>query len=350
MFILKGFYKILLIVISQIFKSFVFLRLLAYKSGVLRTKRVKTTVISVGNLTVGGTGKTPVVDLLAKELHRIKKRPVILSRGYKRKENYTQRRLLFCEESKIDPALFGDEPYLLAKRNPNVPVYVGNSRYKIAILAEKRDHPDFFLLDDAYQHIAIHRDLNLLLIDAEQFLGNGHLIPFGILREPKNQLKRADAIIITKSNLAKSNSIVEKLKDELQIDCPIFNFKYEIQKIRRIDGKGELKLNEISNKRLLLTSGIAQPKGFEKLIGQYKFEIAGKIEFPDHHDYKAEDVRKILNEYKKLESAFIFTTEKDAVKLNNFPEIRNKIWVLEMEMIPDNSWKVFFHNFCISIR
>jgi len=166
------FLKPLLFVISQVFKSFVLLRLFAYRKGWLKTNRVNTLVISVGNLTVGGTGKTPVVDLLVKELQRLKKQPAVLSRGYKRKDASSQQRLRFCEDSKIDPAFFGDEPYLLAQRNPEVPVYVGSSRFITAGLAEKQDHPDILLLDDAYQHLAIHRDLNLLLIDAEQGLGN----------------------------------------------------------------------------------------------------------------------------------------------------------------------------------
>ena len=339
------FLKPLLFVTSQVFKIFVLLRLLAYKNGWLKTNRVNTPVISVGNLTIGGTGKTPVVDLLAKDLQRLKKQPVILSRGYKRKNKSSQQRLLFCEDSKIDPAFFGDEPYLLAQRNQEVPVYVGGSRFITANLAEKQDHPDVLLLDDAYQHLAIHRDLNLLLIDAEQGLGNLHLFPFGLLREPIKQWKRADAVIITKTNLATSDLVLRMLKHELQVSCPIFNFNYEIQRITRLDGKAHLNLNEISNKRLLITSGIAQPKGFERLIEQQGIESIANITFPDHHDFRREDVRKILEEQKKLRPDYLLTTEKDAVKLRNFAELDEKIWVIEMEMIPDKLWNDFFSEF-----
>jgi tetraacyldisaccharide 4'-kinase len=339
------FLKPLLFVISQVFKSFVLLRLFAYRKGWLKTNRVNTLVISVGNLTVGGTGKTPVVDLLVKELQRLKKQPAVLSRGYKRKDASSQQRLRFCEDSKIDPAFFGDEPYLLAQRNPEVPVYVGSSRFITAGLAEKQDHPDILLLDDAYQHLAIHRDLNLLLIDAEQGLGNRHLLPFGVLREPVNQWKRADAIILTKTNLAASNAVSQMLKHELQVSCPVFNFKYEVQGLTRLDGEVQLNLNEIKNKRLLLTSGIAQPKGFERLLEQQDVEIIGKIEFPDHHDYSTEDVRKILEQQQILKPDYLLTTEKDAVKLRSFAELAEQIWVLEMEMIPDNLWNDFLAEF-----
>ena len=339
------FLKPLLFAISLVFKSFVLLRLLAYKKGWLKTKRVITPVISVGNMTVGGTGKTPVVDLLVKELQRLKKQPAVLSRGYKRKDPSSQRRLLFCEEKMVDPAFFGDEPYLLAQWNPEVPVYVGTSRIITAGLAEKYDHPDILLLDDAYQHLAIHRDLNLLLIDAEQGLGNGHLLPFGVLREPVNQWIRADAIILTKTNLVSSDIVLQVLKHELQVNCPVFNFKYEIKGITRLDGKTQLNLNEIINKRVLITSGIAQPKGFESLLEQQNIEIVGNIEFPDHHEYCKKDVQKIFDQQQTLKPEYLLTTEKDAVKLKNFTELGDHIWVLEMEMIPDNLWNDFFSEF-----
>ena len=339
------FLKPLLFATSQVFKSFVLLRLLAYRKGWLKTNRVNTPVISVGNLTVGGTGKTPVVDLLVKELQRLQIQPAILSRGYKRKDSSSKQRLRFCEDIKIDPTFFGDEPYLLAQRNPMVPVYVGSSRFVTADLAVRQDHPDILLLDDAYQHLAIHRDLNLLLIDAEQGLGNRHLLPFGVLREPENQWKRADAVILTKTNLATSDTVIQMLKHELQVSCPVFKFKYEVQGLTRLDGKAQLNLNEIINKQLMLTSGIAQPKGFEKFLEQQNAEIIGKIEFSDHHNYVAEDVRKILEKQQKLKPEYLLTTEKDAVKLRNFAELGEQIWVLEMEMIPDNLWHDFLVEF-----
>ena len=186
--------KTFLFGVSLIYKAFVLLRLQGYKKGWLKTNLTKTPVISVGNLTVGGTGKTPVVDFLVKELQSRKKIPVILSRGYRRKKSSNQQRLRYCEDNTVDPDFFGDEPFLLAQRNPEIPVYVGSSRVKTAHLAEAQDHPDVLVLDDAFQHLAIHRDLNLLLIDAERGLGNRYLLPYGVLREPEDQWVRADAI------------------------------------------------------------------------------------------------------------------------------------------------------------
>ena len=183
------------------------LRLQGYTKGWLKTYRPNTPVISVGNLTVGGTGKTPVVDLLSRELQSRKIKPAILSRGYGRKNTDTQKRLRFCEKKHADPYLFGDEPYMLAMRNPEVPVYVDSSRKAAADSAEKHDNPDVLVLDDAYQHLAIHRDLNLLLIDAERGLENRNLIPYGILREPASQWIRADAIIVTKADISSADAV-----------------------------------------------------------------------------------------------------------------------------------------------
>ena len=144
----NNFFKPLLLIISFFFRIIVRIRLLAYRSGWLKIKKVKTPVISVGNLSLGGTGKTPVVDFLAKEIKKLKKKPTILTRGYKRNSSFAYKRMVFSENERISPNIFGDEPFLLSQWNPEVPIYVGNSRFFLAKLAEKKDHPDFILLDD----------------------------------------------------------------------------------------------------------------------------------------------------------------------------------------------------------
>jgi len=341
----KELIKPLLFGVSLIYKAFVLLRLQGYKKGWLKTNLTKTPVISVGNLTVGGTGKTPVVDFLVKELQSRKKIPVILSRGYRRKKSSNQQRLRYCEDNTVDPEFFGDEPFLLAQRNPEVPVYVGSSRVVTAQLAEARDHPDVLVLDDAFQHLAIHRDLNLLLIDAERGLGNRYLLPYGVLREPEDQWVRADAIILTKANLASSDTVLKMLKYELKVTCPIFNFSFEAQYLSRLDGHTLLSIPQLKDKRILLTSGIAQPEGFVRMLEKHGGDIIGNLEFPDHYDYTLEDVQKMQNEQGKLKPDYFITTEKDAVKLKKFPELMEKIWILVIGVDPEDSWKIFFAEF-----
>ena len=338
-------FKPILLVTSQIYKAIVLLRLKCYKNGWLKTHQPETPVISVGNLTVGGTGKTPVVDFLVKEIQNQKKYPAILSRGYRRKDGSTQQRVRFCEDSTIDPDIIGDEPFLLALRNPEVPVYVGSSRITAAHSAEIRDHPDVLILDDAYQHLAIRRDLNILLIDAERGLGNGSLLPLGILREPEDQWVRADVIIITKTNMAASDSVMQMLKNELKVNCPVFKFSFEPQRLSRLDGQAQLNVLQLKGKRLLLTSGIAQPAGFGLLLEQQGGNVIRKLEFQDHHDYVFKDVQKILHEQEKLQPDYIVTTEKDAVKLRKFPELLEKLWILEIGVHPEDSWNNYFTEF-----
>jgi len=338
-------FKPFLFLISQIYKAAVLLRLLCYKNDWLKTHQTETPVISVGNLTAGGTGKTPVVDFLVKEIQNQKKRPAILSRGYRRKKETILQRFRFCEDSTIDPDIIGDEPFLLALQNPEVPVYVCSSRVNAAHSAEIRDHPDVLILDDAYQHLAIGRDLNILLIDAERGLGNGSLLPLGILREPVNQWLRADIIIITKTNLAASDSVMKMLNNELKVNCPVFKFSFEPQSLSRLDRQAQLSLLQLKGKHLLLISGIAQPAGFGGLLELQGANVIGKLEFQDHHDYVFKDVQKILHEHEKLQPDYIVTTEKDAVKLRKFPELLEKLWILEIRVHPEDSWNDYFTQF-----
>ena len=321
------------------------LRLQGYTKGWLKTYRPNTPVISVGNLTVGGTGKTPVVDLLSRELQSRKIKPAILSRGYGRKNTDTQKRLRFCEKKHADPDLFGDEPYMLAMRNPEVPVYVDSSRIAAADTAEKHDNPDVLVLDDAYQHLAIHRDLNLLLIDAERGLENSNLIPYGSLREPASQWIRADAIIVTKANISSADAVSEILKKELKVTCPVFNFNFEAQGFYRLDGEDRHQIQHLVGKNLVTVSGIAQPDGFRKMLENLEGNLIGSLEFADHHDYSINDVHNILKKQDELKPDYIVTTEKDAVKLRQFSELSNSIWILEIEVHPEESWNVFFEKF-----
>ena len=321
------------------------MRLQAYKKGWLKTYRPNIPVISVGNLTVGGTGKTPVVGMLSKELQSRKIKPAIISRGYGRKNNDTQKRLRFCENKNTDPELFGDEPYMLAIRNPEVPVYVNNSRIAAANSAEKKDNPDMLVLDDAFQHLAIHRDLNLLLIDAEHGLGNGKLIPYGTLREPASQWTRADAIIITKANISSANTVNEILKNDLEVNIPVFNFNFETKFFSSLDGRNRQNIKNLAGKNLLTLSGIAQPDSFKKMLENHKGNIINHLEFADHHDYSNNDVQKILNKNAEIKPDYIITTEKDAVKLRRFSELKNSVWILEIEVHPEESWHHFFESY-----
>ncbi|MBF0279625.1 MAG: tetraacyldisaccharide 4'-kinase [SAR324 cluster bacterium] len=335
----------LLLTISLIYEAIVLLRLVFYQKGVLRKKSLKTPIISVGNLTVGGSGKTPMVDFLAKELLLQNKSCAILSRGYGNQTQSSVQRMLMSESIPIGPSRLGDEPYFLASRNPTVPVYVGKNRTLSGVFAQLWDSPQIFILDDGYQHIQLNRALNLLLIDADRGFGSGYLLPLGELREPEHHWQRADAVILTKCNLGFSDRLMHRLQSQLNITCPIFKFGYVPHRLRRLDHQKQLPLKILNQKKVLLNCGIANPDSFAAVLKQSKAEVLEILHLDDHLIYSKEKVAALLQQTRKWRPDYWVTTEKDAVKLRNFSELEKKMWVLEMRVVPDPKWQEFFVDF-----
>ena len=336
---------VVLLFLSLIYETIVLIRLAMYKKGILQTKKAEVSIISVGNLTVGGTGKTPMVDFLVRELKQMGVHTAILSRGYGNHTQSSLQRILISEKSPNTPFTCGDEPYLLASRNPSVPVYIGRNRKLSSILAQLWDHPQMLVLDDGYQHLQLQRDLNLLLIDAEQGLGNGCLLPLGELREPAHHWQRADAIILTKSNLGFSDRVLHQLHNQQNITCPVFKFNYAPFGLRRLDRQENLDLAVLPKKRVLLSCGIARPEGFTLVLKQLNAEVVDMISFDDHYIYSPHKINSLLQYKQKINPDFWITTEKDAVKLQQFSELANEVWVMEMQIIPDPYWQEFFIDF-----
>ena len=330
------------IVAALIFETMVHLRLLAYKHGWLKTEHPNVPVIAVGNLNVGGAGKTPMVDYLAKRLQPA--RPALLSRGYKRKGTSTVQRFRACEQQPLSPDILGDEPFMLAQKNPNLPVYVSVSRKLASRIAVTWDHPGCLLLDDAFQHLALKRDLNLLLIDASQGLGNRYLMPAGPLREPENQWKRADAILLTKSNLGFTDAILHQLKHELKITCPIFCFDYLPEGLFKLHGGDFMPLNPDAGP-IFLSSGIAHPHSFRMLFEQRGFSIVGELHHQDHQEYTLDIVQSLKHHFSKSEATCWITTEKDGVKLTRFADQLEDLQILRMQIHPREGWEPFFLKF-----
>lgn len=336
-------------VLSFIYESLVLLRLWLYQKRVFRSKKAKVPVISVGNLTVGGAGKTPVVDFIVQELQKTE-RCAIISRGYGNTSESTIQRFLKTESVPSSPAVLGDEPFLLASRNPEVPIYVSRDRVLAAKLASAWDDPEVLVLDDAYQHIRMHRDLNLLLIDAERGLGNGLVLPLGELREPQEHWQRADAIILTKSNLGFSDRVIHHLRKDLKVTCPLFKFNYTPAGLKRLDGKERRSWQELSGKTAFLNCGIAQPKSLEQTVRQLGMETVECVSFQDHYAYSSEGVKHLLAQAKKANVDYWITTEKDATKLQQFPELEQHLWVLEMQVTAESAWQDFFVDFLTRIK
>lgn len=340
----------LLFVLSLLYRLAVLLRTAAYARGWLKPHRAACPVISVGNLAVGGSGKTPLVEYLLRESLRAGKRPVCLTRGYRGHSRAALMRVRVSEGLPADPVALGDEPAMLARRNPDVTLYVGRARRSAARLAALWDAPELIVLDDGFQHLPLARDLDLLLIDAERGLGNGRLLPLGPLREPLRAGRRADAVLITKANLGDAQAVRRQVEQALGDGLPVFTCDYTPRRLKRLDGAAERPPCALAGQPVNLVCGIASPTGFVRSVEQLGAQVATVRCYPDHHDYGSDDLEWLdaaLAEVAEGADAppRWLTTEKDAVKLVGRLRHPERLWVLEMAVVPDADARAFLIEF-----
>ena len=308
----KKFFSISLLPFSYIYRFIVSLRENLYRKNMFKTLSLPEFVISIGNLTLGGTGKTPVTIWLADFLGKRGIKSAILSRGFKGKSRKTK---IICDGVNIigDVKESGDEPMLMAKKLKDVPIIVGRKRYRSGILAEKNFKSDVFILDDGFQHLALKRDLNILLLNGNNPFGNGRIFPAGSLRESISNINRADIIVMTKIDNF-SDEITNEIRKYTQ--APIFLMKYNVSCLRTLEGNGVILPDELSNLKSIVFSGIADHNYFIKTVIDSGVEILDYIKFSDHHNYKKRDIEKIISSFRKSKADLILTTGKDAVKIN----------------------------------
>jgi tetraacyldisaccharide 4'-kinase len=308
-----------------------------------KQKKLYRPVISIGNITWGGSGKTPMTIEVAKYILSLGKMPVILSRGYARK-NKKIKNVIVRDKDRLVSNISdsGDEPYMMAKL-VNCPIIIGADRFESANLA-KQFNPDIFILDDGFQHWKLQRDLDIVCINALNPFGNGMTIPSGILREKKSALKRAKIVAVTNCNLANRDKIhsirqeVFKITNELPIEVSCQN--HEIinmcnnSVVKDIDSfrKGNL---------FVVMSAIGSPDNFVNTVINLGLKIKGKIIFSDHHKYQKKDIIEILNSLNGNEK--IITTAKDAVKISEVTDVKmqQNIYVLNISLTFDNGREVF---------
>jgi tetraacyldisaccharide 4'-kinase len=304
------------------------IRTILYSINLWKAKRLPCRVISVGNITVGGTGKTPLVIVLAKGLMGRGIPTAVLSRGYRRKGS--SRPLVSDGKTVLlSPQEAGDEPFQMAQALKGIPVLVGKNRFANGQLALQRFNIRGVLLDDGYQHLQLHRDLNVLLIDSEIGFGDHNLLPRGILREPLEHLHRADLFLLTKVEDPENCRPLEKMLREIHPSSPVFHSHYEPQGLIGSDGKW-IGLQALKGKKVLAVSGIANPAYFSFLLRKCGMEIVGEMIFPDHHRFTSKDLIAIEKESKGAD--WIVTTEKDIVKLGEMRVGRPPLLALRIEM------------------
>jgi tetraacyldisaccharide 4'-kinase len=315
---------------SYLFSGIVQLRLWLYRKRLLRDQPLGCLVVVVGNLTVGGTGKTPVVEKFARALRDRGRKVAILSRGYKSKAppfwkkwwywlNHTEdappRIVSDGEKVLLDSELAGDEPFMLARNLPGVVVLVDKDRVKAGAFAIREFGCDTLVLDDGFQYLPLKGRLNLLLVDKTNPFGNGFLLPRGILREPIKHLRRASYVFLTKSGGVRDEEL-EAMIRRFNPEAEIIECAHKPQYLQRLDGDERLPLAALKGRRIGAFSGIAAPESFEAFLRATGATLASTRRFLDHHRFTAEEIEEVFTAARTAGAELLVTTEKDAVRLD----------------------------------
>jgi tetraacyldisaccharide 4'-kinase len=350
--------------LSFIYLGLVQLRLRLYRRRYLRAHQLGCLVISIGNLTVGGTGKTPVVEIFARALQSGGRRVAILSRGYKSKKPPLLRRLLLklkpekvykpriVSDGKsvlLDSRIAGDEPYMLARNLKDVIVLVDKKRVKSGLYAIERMGVDTLLLDDGLQFLHLKHRLDVVLIDRQAPFGNEYLLPRGTLREPPGNLRRASYIFITKSTPEGSPELIERIRKYNRtaeiIECahrPLY-LQHVYEDAQRIS------LEWLTGRRVGAFSAIAAPGSFEEAIRNLGATIDQSRHFADHHRFSEQELRGFVKRCARNDVEAIITTEKDSVRFPRLQKLNIPIYFLRVEieiLTGHESWEDCVNRIC----
>ncbi|MGC8862087.1 MAG: tetraacyldisaccharide 4'-kinase [Armatimonadota bacterium] len=287
-----------------------------YTLGVRKKHRLGVPVLSVGNLTFGGTGKTPAVEAITRMLVGQGRRVAILSRGH---GGAASGPLVVSDGNSITASASecGDEPAALARALPGVPIVVGKDRRASGDLACRQFRPDVILLDDGLQYWQLHRDLDIVVMDALRPFGSGFVMPMGDLREPRTGLRRARVILLNGARDLESNR-VEKLEAEISRLAPGALILRCARRPRGLVGPGgtELPPEWLRGRRVLAFCGIGRPDSFFEILKSLGADVCERLPFPDHYRYTTTDLALIGSRREVLEAEAIVTTEKDRVRLD----------------------------------
>jgi tetraacyldisaccharide 4'-kinase len=311
------------------------LRKFSYRQHLLPSHQLPCKVICIGNLTVGGTGKTPMTMYVAREIKRLGYNTAIVSRGYRGGAERRGGIVSDGESIHMEPEQAGDEPFMIARGLRGIPVVVGKNRYAAGMLAVNEFHSDVIVLDDGFQHLRLKRDIDLVLLDGMHPFGNRHLLPRGTLREPISSLARGSACILTRCRSGRNDTVrplIELLKKFLPLhriftSCHVPEF-YAIKSEGPIPNNGttnqnsRIGLGSLIGEPILGFSGIARNADFQNTVLDQGLNAKGFLEFSDHHRYTTDDLNYIQSKSEDADARYLITTEKDLVRLspqNPFP-------------------------------
>lgn len=316
-------FMLVLTPLSIVFGVTLRLRAFAYAAGLLRSFRLPRPVVAVGNLTIGGTGKTPMTLYLARWFMERGKKVAVLSRGYGGSLEGETRIVADGRTILLSPGEAGDEPYLLAASLPGIMVVIGTDRYRAGCLAMGRLEPDIFILDDGFQHLRLKRDLNLLLLDCAKPFGNGRLLPAGRLREPDAAAGRADLVVFTRCNGNGPPHVTDK---------PWCVASHRLTGALPLAGGDPQAFQALQSLRGIAFAGIAEPSSFFESLQREGLHLAATLAFPDHCKYSEPELEALVKLKETSCAEYLITTGKDAVKLGAYRERMGPIYVAGLEL------------------
>jgi tetraacyldisaccharide 4'-kinase len=350
----------ILYVLSQIYLLIVQARLAIYRNRIYRPRTLGCLVISVGNLTVGGTGKTPVVEMLAKALHAGGRKVAILSRGYKsvprpfllrlwdkifkKKAVFAPRIVSDGNALLLDSRIAGDEPFMLANNLRGVVVLVDRDRVMAGHYAVEHFGVDTVLLDDGYQYVRMKHGIEIALIDRQTPFGNEYLLPRGTLREPPGNLRRATHLFITKCTAGEDNSELITRIRKYNRTADIIECTHHPQHLRNLVTGEILPLEFLQGLEVGSICGIAAPESFESGLRKLGAEVALSKTYTDHHRYTTKEIENFIRRCAKRDLPAIITTEKDAVRIPRILDPEVPIYYLRVEieiLAGQESWQRF---------
>jgi len=321
----------LLAMFSGVYRGVVTTHRWLYRTGVRRARAVGCPVVSIGNITVGGTGKTPAVELAVRTLAGLGYQPAVVSRGYRRRSRGVQI-VADAASIRLEPEDAGDEPFLLARRLPGIPVVVGANRAEAVQLARDRFGITAVVLDDGFQHHTLVKDLEIVMARARNPWGNRHLLPSGPLREPLGALARADLVVAAGAqSLEDAPDVVDAVR-RYRPGCPILAARYvpiecwEAQRVRPVP------LAQLAGARLIAFAGIASPLGFQATLEEVGVHVETTIGFRDHHWYTERDLTALEAQAAAPGIDGLVTTEKDWVRLRTLRPGRRPLYVVSVRL------------------
>ena len=308
----------LLFLLSILYGGVMAMRAALYRKGLLTSRKLPCRVISIGNIVAGGTGKTPFAIFVARTLHGMGRRVVVISRGYRGGMEKEGGIVSDGSTILVGPEEAGDEPYLMAASLKGVPVVVGADRFAAGRVAIQRFNPDAIVLDDAFQHLKLKRDIDLLLMDRRLPLGNGYLLPRGRLREPVSALKRCQAIILTRSDQGDRPCAI----DPVTKGRPTFHTMHQpiLRMVhRQVEGALDLgpptAISFVEGKKIVAFSGLANNEQFFNSLESLGGKLVGRFSFVDHCTYEDRQIEQIALLAMERKADLLATTLKDYVKM-----------------------------------